>query len=97
MHPNLAELSVGEYVDLDSLCEKPLENLPKIMAILYRPVIEENFGIYKVAAYTGHESEKPFLQMTMPNVLGMLNFLTLGISFVKSSLPFLREEARAVT
>ena len=92
-HPNLSEMSVGEFVDLDSLCQNPLENLPKIMAILYRPVIEEAFQSYQIKPYTSHEDSEIMLEMKMPDVLGSLNFfLSLGMSFVKNSLPSLKEE-----
>lgn len=92
-HPNLSEISVGEFVDLDSLCSNPMENLPKIMATLYRPVIEENFQSYKIQPYTSHEDPEIMKEMKMPYVLGALNFfLSLGLIFVKNSLPSLKEE-----
>ena len=29
---------LGEFIDLESLCKKPNENLHEIMAVLYRPI-----------------------------------------------------------
>lgn len=92
-HPNLSEMSVGEFVDLDALCSDPMENLPKIMATLYRPVIEENFQSYKIQPYSSHEDPEIMKEMRMPYVLGALNFfLSLGLTFVKNSLPSLKGE-----
>jgi len=37
-HPNLSEISTGEFADLDTLCQDFNDNLHLIMAILYRKV-----------------------------------------------------------
>lgn len=37
----LSNLSLGEWIDLDSWCDNSIENLHKIFALLYRPVGEE--------------------------------------------------------
>jgi len=37
----LKNLSLGEWIDLDNWCEKSVENMHKIFALLYRPVGEE--------------------------------------------------------
>ncbi len=85
-HPNLAELSVGEFVDLETLCSDPMDNLPKIMSILYRPVVQESGPLYEIRPYTGNEDTKPLINMPLDAVLGSLNFfLLLGVNFVKSS------------
>ena len=54
-HPNLDEITLGEWADLESLMKKDIENyLPECMAILYRPIIEEtDSGIYTIKGYDG--------------------------------------------
>jgi len=90
-HPNLSEMSVGEFVDLETLARDPMENLSRIMAILYRPVIEEAGPLYKVARYTGDEDHEPMNDLPLDVVLGTLNFfLLLGVNFVKTSVPSLK-------
>ena len=42
-YSNLNEMTLGEFTDLERLCEKPNENLHEIMAILYRPISKHRF------------------------------------------------------
>jgi len=39
----ITKMTLGEYIDLENLTKKPLENLDQIMAILYRPVLKHRF------------------------------------------------------
>lgn len=90
-HPNLSEMSVGEFVDLETLAQDPMTNLPRIMSILYRPVIEEAGPLYKVAPYTGNEDADTMNDLPLDVVLGALNFfLLLGVNFVKTSVQSLK-------
>lgn len=41
---NIDKMSLGEFVDLETLCKEPIENIHEIMAILYRPVNKHNFN-----------------------------------------------------
>tara|TARA_R110002020_G_scaffold279359_2_gene495114 strand:+ start:201 stop:845 length:645 start_codon:yes stop_codon:yes gene_type:complete len=55
-HPDLNEISLGEYADLETFIKNDVEkNLPEVMAILYRPIVEkgEN-GVYTIQAYDGN-------------------------------------------
>ena len=42
-YSNLDGMTLGEFTDLERLCEKPNENLHEIMAILYRPIASHRF------------------------------------------------------
>tara|TARA_R110001599_G_scaffold306498_1_gene512981 strand:+ start:305 stop:907 length:603 start_codon:yes stop_codon:yes gene_type:complete len=57
-HPDLDSITLGEYADIESFIKKDMEkNLPKFMAILYRPIIEEtDSGVYTIEAYDGNIS-----------------------------------------
>lgn len=50
---SLAKMSLGEYVDLEMLAKKPMENIEDIMAILYRPIVKEKFNSFKWALEHG--------------------------------------------
>ena len=53
-HPNLDEITLGEYADLEQFIKLGIEkHLPEIVAVLYRPIVEENNGVYTIAAYDG--------------------------------------------
>mgnify|MGYP003634899436 CR=1 FL=1 len=43
MHPDLSELTLGEYADIESFIKAGFEkNMPEIMAVLFRPIKERN-------------------------------------------------------
>ena len=50
---SIAKMSLGEYVDLEMLAKKPMENIEDIMAILYRPIVKEKFNSFKWAIEHG--------------------------------------------
>jgi hypothetical protein len=57
-HADLSEITLGEYADIETFIKNGIENnLPEIMAILYRPITAkgEN-GVYTIAAYDGNIS-----------------------------------------
>ena len=43
-YSNIRQQSLGEYIDLENLCKDVNNNLHKIASILYRPIIEHDFG-----------------------------------------------------
>jgi len=54
-HPDLDSISLGEYADIENFIKMGLEqHLPEVMAILYRPIVEETEkGVYTIEAYDG--------------------------------------------
>ena len=44
---SIAKMSLGEYVDLEMLAKKPMDNIEEIMAILYRPITNSKFNSLK--------------------------------------------------
>ena len=42
-YTDLSTMSLGEFIDLESLCKKPQINLHEIMAVLYRPIKTHRF------------------------------------------------------
>ena len=55
MHPDLSELTLGEYADIESFIKAGLEkNMPEIMAVLFRPITERDGDAYTIEAYNGN-------------------------------------------
>lgn len=53
-HPNLDLITLGEWSDLETMIKNDVEkHLPEVMAILYRPIVEEQNDIYTIKAYDG--------------------------------------------
>ena len=46
---SLPKMTLGEYVDLEMLAKKPMDNIENIMAILYRPITKDDFKSVKWA------------------------------------------------
>ena len=54
MHPNLDSITLGEYADIESFIKAGLEkNMPEVMAVLYRPIVDEENDVYTIEAYDG--------------------------------------------
>tara|TARA_R100000963_G_scaffold34267_1_gene27616 strand:- start:618 stop:1259 length:642 start_codon:yes stop_codon:yes gene_type:complete len=55
MHPDLSEITLGEYADIETLIKEGIQqSLPELMAILFRPIIERNGDVYVIEAYDGN-------------------------------------------
>ena len=57
-HPNLHELKLKEFVDLDNKLGEGWSAMDSVMAILYRPIIEEKGDKYKVEEYDFRSAKK---------------------------------------
>lgn len=54
-HPNLDDLTLGEYADLEHYINQGIEkSMPEIMAILHRPILEKENDVYSIQAYDGN-------------------------------------------
>lgn len=83
-HPNLHEIKVGEWIDLENLLKTPIKNLHKLLSILYRPItkIKRGQNRYNIKDYdsvTANERSELFLyHMNMEQAFGaslfFLNF-----------------------
>lgn len=94
-HPNLSQISVGEYADLQTWCKDLTANLPQVLAILYRPIASKVKRYYTIEPYTAKEDPAPFRDLPMAVAYGAIGFfLTLSGTFVESSLHSLRAMER---
>jgi len=82
-HPNLEEITLGEYADIETYLKNGLEdNLTKLIAVLYRPITERDGKDYSIEAYGVSDSRmraKKFEKMKARDVNSSLVFFwTLG-------------------
>ena len=54
-HPKLVDMTLGEFVDLETYIENLEENLHKILSILYRPVTAKKDDKYRIEDYEPNE------------------------------------------
>jgi len=95
-HPNLSNISTGEFVDLDTFCKDFNDNLHNIMAVLYRKVTIEKAGKYQIEEYDGEIEERASLfKDKMPaNVVNgaIVFFWTLGRDYLINTLTSSKEQ-----
>ncbi len=48
-HPNLDELTMGEYIDIETYAKD--NDLPKMMSVLYRPIVDKKGNRYTLETY----------------------------------------------
>jgi len=69
MHPDLSSLTLGEYADIETFLKQGIEkNMPKIMAILFRPVISKENEAYTIEAYDGDINIRAEIMKKMSSV-----------------------------
>ncbi len=74
-HPNLSRITVAEFADIETLCADSLDaNLPQVMGILYRPIVEQHGDFYRIAEYDGEDRSEFFREMKMGHALGAAAF-----------------------
>jgi len=96
-HPQLDDLTLGEYIDLDTFIGD-WENIEKAMAVLYRPVVNKLKDKYIIEDYkVGKDQE--MLDMPMNAVLSSIFFLwNLGLDLSKAMMNYLdKEQTQALT
>jgi len=88
--PNLDEMTLGEYVDLDTYLPK-WEEIEKAMAVLYRPITKTYKGKYQIEDYTA-QGQDAYKDMPMSIVFGaMFFFYRLGIDLSKIMTVYLEQ------
>ena len=89
-HPDLDEITLGEYADIDNYIDMGLEgNLANLMAVLYRPIVEKEGDVYTIEAYDTKDFNlraEAFKKMKAREVNSSLLFFW---TFVKELLPIL--------
>ena len=98
--PNMSEMTTGEFIDLETWANDSMENLHRIMSILYRPIIGKSniAGQYKVENYNPtDEKENVMLDLPMDVALGCLNFFfCLGGQLINSLDNSLKQKKKLI-
>lgn len=57
--PDWTKLTVGEYADLETYCNKGLfQYLEKAMSVMYRPVTKQGAGMYNIETYESSKARQ---------------------------------------
>ena len=92
-HPDLDSITLGEYADIETFVKLDVEkHLPEIMAILYRPILDEKNGVYTIQAYDGEiklrteEMKKMSAQQVQNALVFFWSFAKIFVKTLQSSL-----------
>lgn len=92
--PNLNDITQGEYIDLTTL-GSGLDNMHKVMAILFRPIVkEDSFKNYSIEAY-GDITKRSEIMLDCPMHIvngSLLFFLNLSRDLRSYILKYTQEE-----
>ena len=91
--PNLSEITMGEYVDIENHCKEAHKNLHKIMSVLYRPIVKETKTRYSIEPYSPSEYiEEEFLGFpVLPSMSALSFFFRLGKKLPIALVRYFRE------
>ena len=94
--PNMSKLTTGEYIDLESYCKEPIQNLHIIMSILYRKITFKRNEKYAIEPYDPDKfKEELFKDCPMDIALSSLGFfLTLGEKLARISRNYLKKQKK---
>ena len=98
MHPDLSEITLGEYADIETMIKEGIEkNLPELMAILFRPIVEKENDVYDIEAYDGKIKIRAEVmkKMAASQVQSALVFFyALGMMFLQTMQLYLVERTK---
>tara|TARA_R110000751_G_scaffold110422_1_gene207991 strand:+ start:161 stop:805 length:645 start_codon:yes stop_codon:yes gene_type:complete len=90
-HPDLQEITIGEYADLETHIQNGIENnLSKLMSVLYRPIIEKEGKYYTIKAYDSSTTQlraEKFKKMKARDVNSALLFFWTFVKELAIILP----------
>ena len=91
--PDLDEITLGEYIDLDTYMGE-WENIQIAMNVLYRPIKQKLGEKYLIEEYDPDTKDK-LINMPMDAVFGsIIFFYRLGIELSKTMLDYLEEHQK---
>jgi len=100
-HPNLEDITLGEYADIETYLKLGIENnLTKLMAVLYRPILEKEGKQYSIEAYDSSSTRlraEKFKKMKAEDVNSSLVFFwTLGNELLMTLPLYLMEQSQEI-
>lgn len=102
-HPNLNSIKVGEWIDLELYMKNPIQNLHKLLSVLYRPITKINNGVneYEIEDYDSKtaKSRAELFYDNMPIDLGYgtaLFFLSFAEELLATTAEYSIQEAQKI-
>ena len=99
-HANLEDITLGEWADIETFIKLGIEKqMPEIMAVLYRPIIERKNDKYIIKAYDGNITirAEEFKKMKAEQVQSaMVFFWNLGNELLKILPLYLTERMKKI-
>ena len=99
-HANLEDITLGEWADIETFIKLGIEKqMPEIMAVLYRPIIERKNDKYIIEAYDGNITirAEEFKKMKAEQVQSaMVFFWNLGNELLKILPLYLTERVKKI-
>ena len=93
--PKLDDMTIGEYADLDTFGAS-IDDIPKMMAVMFRPVTKEKKGSYLIEPYNADITYHEVMEHAPISIyLGAKGFfLTLRKELLKLTMDYLEEEVK---
>jgi len=99
-HANLEDITLGEWADIETFIKVGVEKqMPEIMAVLYRPIVERKNDKYVIEAYDGNITirAEEFKKMKAEQVQSaMVFFWSLGNELLKILPLYLTERMKKI-
>lgn len=58
--PNLEKITVGEFADLETLFNDPVENAYSLMRVMFRPIVNKRKDTYSIESYNSNTDSSIF-------------------------------------
>lgn len=97
--PNFDKMTTKEFTDLSLYPLDEIETYHKLMAILFRPVInKDSFKNYKIQDYNGTEKYSELMKQTPMHIVNgaLVFFYSLAKELQKSTQKYMEQELRKV-
>ena len=76
--PDWDNFTAGEYADITTYLDNPVDNCHKIAAILYRPITRRVGSRYDIEEYNGTKRASDMLEMSAGQFYGMVAFFLIS-------------------
>jgi len=87
-HPNIANMTTGEFIDADTFIQRP-EKWIEFASVFYRPIVAKTRDTYNIAIYDGNVDEN-LAKLPMHVFCGLYGFfLTIGEQFANNIRKYL--------
>ena len=99
-HPSLEDITLGEWADIETFIKLGIENnMPEVLSVLYRPIVEKKNKKYVIEAYDGNIAirAEEFKKMKAEEVQSALVFFwSFGSELLKILPSYLTERTEQI-